>query len=58
MLTKRDVQKVHSQMTNELNASPRTVLVCALLLLLLACVAWLGTAYEDDPVSFIVESTR
>lgn len=58
MLTKRNVQEVHSQMTNELNASLRTVIACALLLLLLVGVSWLGAAEEDPPVSAAYESDR
>ncbi len=56
MLTKRDVEKIQSQMANELNASSRTVVVCALMLLLLFGLAWFGTMdmNEADVLAAIV----
>ena len=58
MLTKRDAEKIQLSMANELNASSRTVLVCALLLLLLFGVAWFGAAQADAPISVAAERTR
>jgi len=47
MLTKREARKIRSQMTNELNATPRVVVVCTLMLLLMAGLAWFGASDED-----------
>jgi len=47
MLTKRDVRKIRLQMTNELNATSRTVVMCVLMLLLIAGLAWFGASGED-----------
>jgi len=47
MLTKRDVRRIRLQMTKELNATSRTVVVCTLMLLLIAGLAWFGASGED-----------
>ena len=47
MLTKRDVRKIRLQMTKELNATLRAVVVCTLMLLLIGGLAWIGASGED-----------
>ena len=58
MLTKRDVQKIQLQMTNELNATSRNVLVCVLMLLLLFGLSWLGAQGEEVITSVATERSR
>ena len=42
MLTDYEARKLRSQMTHELSATERDVLICAVLLLLLHGLTWLG----------------
>lgn len=58
MLTKRDVEKMRLSMANELNASSRTAVVCALMLLLLFALCWFGTAEVGVTTLVAAERTR
>lgn len=49
MLTKRGVQEIQSQMTNELNTSFRTALMCVLMFLVIAGLIWFGVARVGVP---------
>lgn len=42
MLTKQQVRELQLQMSHELNASSKTVLACALMILLLFGLVWFG----------------
>lgn len=48
MLTEYEARKLQGEMKHELNATTGVVLTCAVMLLLLVGIAWLGAA-NDSP---------
>jgi hypothetical protein len=48
MLTEYETQKLLDQMKQELNASPGVAVKCAVMLLLLFVLAWIGSSGEQD----------
>jgi hypothetical protein len=48
MLTEYETQKLLDQMKQELNASPGVAVKCAVMLLLLFVLAWIGSTGEQD----------
>jgi hypothetical protein len=50
MLTGRDVQKLRHVMRDEFSAAPRIVLKCAVMLLMIFGLAWIGVSGELSTV--------